>query len=1260
MHFFIDHLQLPTQASSNDSFGPFGTTPAEKSGKYDVSAKFKLTAQAKAFACQSGAILVTPCIDPASGTVSTDLVNIILKPQDVLSVDLPAVKYYIYRGIRRDSFFTGSALNTAGSGNTETIKKIWEDRAQILLQIPGTAIPEPKDLGFDLLLNDSQHVEEVFQNTLAPLRTRGVAEGEWIGNFDSADKISFEVIVETELLDVNLGYAKKSSLHRLDVSSMPGFSNPSASPAQAHALRSEREKILAYVDPAAFFGMHYSDGVQVSTYTGTTKSTTTKKKDDIISTFLNKFATSKRVYLDIRSEKGYSYNYYSNYGDANKKLLKLRISLAATASEHTYYTHDWPLYHDDTLVGTSDLSATEIQLRIDDNRKPLLYVTDPKVLGKRNKNLFKDETELLNGAATDWGKAFSFFTRTTGPSGSKVNVATCIRMQYFRQQPVVATTHPNVLKFPNDLDQVFGSIDLKLAITPSVFKHARNEYLGVVEGGEYLHVANTGAYFDSSLFLMYSEAAAVLKDSGEDYPEVNFENQPPGNIISNSVFPKDVGFNKWKIEETANNFVSIIDLTAFSRGSKSVKIDQVFFLGLTMAEIATLQQTPGLSLLHGRYLTFEQIPNSGDVLGRPYKKYKLKLQGLDANGAQKVVDPITNVFVYSGGSEVFCSKDFASAVNITTILPDPGLMTEWKEVGKASYDKTDPTVLAYSSGGIIVVDDRGSDHRRDTYEIELRGEYFFPIDNRGETLPSPRHQRYPLVVIVHGNGHKYTNYKTLANHLARNGFIVAAIDITYLDKQFPMLPTTTYPNYDFDIETPFDTYVYNSVTKKIAKLVYLVEGLPPVPSLLDWQEGRNFFIIAGTPQLFEVGTRETRFHGLGALSRTQVLYAHLNILNTKLGPRLQNNIGLIGHSRGGEAVVKAGQEIGSTVPATLNNIQAIISLAPTDRYEKESLVKNIPYFVLYGSKDTDVSGYIDDVRRHLRSGPTPNPAQPSGSGAFSLYDRASNNTKKAMAFVYGANHNGFITSRDDDPGANSNLSNKKQKMAAKAYFNAFLRHTLKLEPIWNAYLDGTYIPGSIHHDEIYMQYQDMGSPYLVDTFEEIANNWAFSSPHGLIHSLSALTTPPVQGKLSPHTSDNSIDTKSPHDTGGLLIDTSPGGKIIFKAAATSVDVSGRKFLSIRMCHMVNSSASYPDTSKIELAIADTGTGRYSQPIPKRLPKPDKRSDKERIKSALMTLRIPLTVYQSNGVDLARVQTVELIFPSPGVGKIEIDSLEFTL
>ena len=93
-----------------------------------------------------------------------------------------------------------------------------------------------------------------------------------------------------------------------------------------------------------------------------------------------------------------------------------------------------------------------------------------------------------------------------------------------------------------------------------------------------------------------------------------------------------------------------------------------------------------------------------------------------------------------------------------------------------------------------------------------------------------------------------------------------------------------------------------------------------------------------------------------ATSRSNVLFEHLTILNADFGATVQNNIGIMGHSRGGEAVVKAARL--NQENALGHQINAVIALAPTDQYGTEVLGGGhaTPFFVLYGSLDGDIYG----------------------------------------------------------------------------------------------------------------------------------------------------------------------------------------------------------------------------------------------------------------------------------------------------------------
>ena len=150
---------------------------------------------------------------------------------------------------------------------------------------------------------------------------------------------------------------------------------------------------------------------------------------------------------------------------------------------------------------------------------------------------------------------------------------------------------------------------------------------------------------------------------------------------------------------------------------------------------------------------------------------------------------------------------------------------------------------------------------------------------------------------------------------------------------------------------------------------------------------RNGFIAASIDVKYFNGMSDV--HGMGAQGRAEALFHHILVLNTKFGAKVQNNIGIMGHSRGGEAVIKASRI--NQQQGLGHNINAVISLAPTDQYGTESLAGawSKPYFVLYGSRDGDIDGGIWV------------PGYTVPMTGFAQYDRA-NGLKKSMCFVYKA------------------------------------------------------------------------------------------------------------------------------------------------------------------------------------------------------------------------------------------------------------------
>jgi len=524
------------------------------------------------------------------------------------------------------------------------------------------------------------------------------------------------------------------------------------------------------------------------------------------------------------------------------------------------------------------------------------------------------------------------------------------------------------------------------------------------------------------------------------------------------------------------------------------------------------------------------------------------------------------------------------------VVPDPGTMVESTiaHAGNWNYTETDFPMFGVN-GTVSVQDEFGAYHESNppmlvTRNVRMKAHVFFPADNPGVVDPaliSSALPNYPLIVVIHGNGHDYTSYDFLLQHLARNGFVAASIDVRYF-------------NGGSDV------------------------------------------------------------HGMRGQGRAEMLFHHLTVLRGKFGTKLQNNIGIMGHSRGGEAVVKAArinQQQGYT-----HNINAVISLAPTDQYGTEELrgswVK--PYFVLYGSRDGDVSG-----------GPPYTVGYTVAQCGFALYDRAVGN-KKSMCFVYRATHNGFITSNSDFTVGVEPVAT--QQAFTKAYMNAFFRWHLRNEPQWEGMFQGEWTPASVSSTgaKSYMQYRDT-TPKTVDNFEDLPVNWQQSTIGGSVTHNMTLPVDPTEDKMSAAIVAG-LDPKSPHDTRGLKIRwDNIGDRLEFSIPPGQSDIRAYSVLSFRVTQKIDSLVNPVNQSQnFRVALKDGANNERAVRVSPfyDIPFPDIRPDAANAKSAMNTVRIPLTSYTivcagQVIVNLANVTTLSFLFSEIGTGEIEIDEVEFS-
>jgi hypothetical protein len=533
------------------------------------------------------------------------------------------------------------------------------------------------------------------------------------------------------------------------------------------------------------------------------------------------------------------------------------------------------------------------------------------------------------------------------------------------------------------------------------------------------------------------------------------------------------------------------------------------------------------------------------------------------------------------------------------VVKDPGTMQDVKPdnnpiyAGNWNYDETDVNAMKIpGTPGTVTVQDEADDYHSSTTpimisrQLRLKGHVFFPADSLEVTDPtkiSDYETSYPLIVIIHGNGHDYTTYDFLLAHFARNGFIAASIDVKY----------------------------FNGTIDK---------------------------------------------HGMSGQGRAEALFPHLNVINTKFSSKVQNNIGIMGHSRGGDAMVKAAR-INQQLSLG-HNINAVIALAPTDQYGTEVLggAWSKPFFVLYGSRDGDIAGWVG----------TPGYTVPQTG--FAHYDRA-NGSKKSMCFVYRATHNGFITDNfDAEYGDIAYLIPPASQQAfTKAYMNAFYRWNLKNEPQWEGMFAGEWTPGSISAtgSKFYIQYHDTTTK-VVDEFEG-AIDWQASTIGGTVEHNGTLPMDPSEGKMSAAVIAG-LDPKSPHDTQGLKVKwNNAGDKLVFSIPSDHKNVSDYSVLSFRVTQKIDSGSNPSNQSQnFRVALKDGFNNERAVRVSPfyDIPFPDHRSNHSLSKSAMLTVRIPLKSYRIvcaglNQVNLDDITTLTFLFSEMNTGEIEIDNIEFS-
>ena len=167
--------------------------------------------------------------------------------------------------------------------------------------------------------------------------------------------------------------------------------------------------------------------------------------------------------------------------------------------------------------------------------------------------------------------------------------------------------------------------------------------------------------------------------------------------------------------------------------------------------------------------------------------------------------------------------------------------------------------------------------------------------------------------------------------------------------------------------------------------------------------------------------------------------------------------GLMGHSRGGEAVV-AMTELGAPAGVT---VLGVLSLAPTDWGATTLEPHGYPFLTILPAGDGDVA---------------------TNDGAL-FYDKAHLDPYRCQLYVDNTNHNYFNRQwlNDDAGGAYPLISRPDHERILSAYGGAFFRNTLLGQPT-AGYLEGLVLAAGVLTSKVHISFQ-RARPLIVDNHD---------------------------------------------------------------------------------------------------------------------------------------------------------------------------------
>lgn len=718
-HFFTDIGAVLVAQNAAIAYGPVS---GDVQNKFRVTGLFKATSDVNAYAVVDGIFMIQRVADPNTpGTYLPDVINLVLKPYKQAMLGFTPVKYFIYRNLRLDNFLKGTSatdeklVHDQGTA-TPFIQSLWA-----LHTAQNGAVPfESLALGFDPPNQaGGDKIDKLFHrqdpNKQLPFVTRGTNMGKFYTN-GGADEFGLEIILEEGEFQPDYNYVRRYKDVKIDISAL-------VTPTPFD-IRLEREKILNYIDPAAFFGMHMAkDGwLQVDDGAGNkTRHTGVAIYDNVIS----KFHTKNTLYVDVRNENGFSLNFYEEYDDSGNALDVGNVSTSLTAQK--YETDKWPLLirASSSAANTKDYNTVFLRFLREYNKKPILYLEHAQSDGSTTKGRFIAGTDLIAVAATKTNiLGFRFPNKDLG-AGNCIGAAWLLKLHYTMRQDAANIPFPaKVVPTATYLDNLFGPVDIDplWAVNDPVIAWISAQDKKYVDGDGiaglgFEHMADRGVAFSQWTGITSTTGTALFYAAAKDSFENANKKFIPHNGLTGGIskrgsfFEEAMLFDGYTVgfDVIVDGGTEVLTMSLQEMPPDPRPAEAMLLLGLTRNELEThLKPIAGFDNRYPRTLMLQEVPGSPftDINGEQYRKYKVGLRGMKSDGTAHQAFPGTDVIVYTSDQKFFFSHAFTQAQPLPTAY-----MRNYEEAFGLLMRMGTPHTISAAAGNTVTVS--GKDLRRE-------------------------------------------------------------------------------------------------------------------------------------------------------------------------------------------------------------------------------------------------------------------------------------------------------------------------------------------------------------------------------------------------------------------------------------------------------------------------------------------------------------------------------------------------------------------